>query len=368
MMMGSRRYDGLDNAGAYHPVSDQLWYASGKLVAREANTGTKCMGLVLPFPSRQIVRDTNAFTRGVLAFDPAIKVVIRWVGASSDAEPPQYSYKAAHYQFDSAVDGKLYREELLAAQLADLGCTLIAHRTDTQRVVSFVERIAPRVNAAKQDPANRNLFSMGVDARDSCKENAVAGGGWIPSCLGTPYWNWGPAYLRQFELMYEASWQSGVTPLAFHVGPSSVMKFEINPNPALTGVPVIDAAIVISQVADAGQEAVFMGPFSFNGQRDLDMDGNPDADQSLTNGMTPAEEELDRMCWFVQGVYELADWQQVSMSSLIPAMVPYGPDLPGQVTTVDSTTESKSKYGDVYTFVSSETTKTPAEAMSCPLN
>lgn len=368
---GARTNEGLTNVGAYSGVTDQLWYAAGKLAAREAQTGVKCIGMVLPTPTKQIVRETNAFARGVSTFNSSIKVVVRWVGTTQDIPStgePQYSYKATNYEFDSANDGKLYREELLTAQLADLGCTLIAHRTETQRVVSFVERIAPRVNAAK--PAgNKDLFSLGVDVRDACRIDAKSSGDWIPSCLGAPYWNWGPMYTNLFAKMYEGTWSGEAVEYAFQTGPTGLMKFELSELSAKTGIPVTDGPLVMNDVANAGWETVFKGPYDFNGQRDLDGNGTPDAnEQSVFYDMPLDEAELERMCWFVKGVYELPNYQQVTLASLIPAMVPYGPVVQNQIVTVDNSTDSKTKYGDVYSYITTTLSQNPAQVMSCPLN
>ncbi len=371
LAMGARSNGSLGNVGAYYGKTDKQWYATGQLAAREASTGIKCIGMVLPTPTKQIIRETNAFARGVQYFNPDIKIVIRWVGATKDVQPlgqPTNSYKATHYDFDTASEDKLYREELLAAQLADLGCTLVGHRTETQRVINFVEKIANRVNIAKQNPANKNLFSMGADHKDACRTGGVPGGAWVASCLGAPYWNWGPLYTDHFQEMYNALWAGEVTGLDFTVGTSGLMKFELSPNTTATGIGSDVDEAVFGAVANLQPDAVFKGPFSFNGQRDVNADGSPDSNQSVLSAFSVPEDELERICWFVQGIYELPDYQSISLASIIPAMVPYGPPVSGQITTVENTTDSKTKYGDVYSFVGTTLSQNPAQVMSCPLN
>ncbi len=368
LTISSRNNGALDNVGAYSGKTDQFWFAAGRIAARRADSGRKMIGLVLPTPTKRIVRETNAFTRGALSFDPNIKVVIRWLGWTKDVAPsgtPSYSYQAQNYLFDTATDGKLYREELLAAQLADLGCSIIAHRTDTQRVVTFVDTIAVRVNTQK--PAgNKDLLSMGVDVKDACRTNVVATGTWIDTCLGVPYFNWGPTYRNLFDELYSDAWQARVVRYEFQTGATALMKFELSPYNTVTGITTTDVAYVMKDAADAGMEAVFEGPYSFNGQRDLNRDGVADTNQTVANGMPVNEEELDRMCWFVQGVYEMPNYQDVNHQTLIPAMVPYGPPVSGQVTTVEASTATK--YGDVYTYITTKLSKNPAEVMSCPLS
>lgn len=371
ILTGARDRNSLPNVGAYSGKSDQQWYATGRLAARRADRGTKCIGLVLPTATRQIVRETNAFARGVASFGPDIKVVLRWLGATRDRDPsgqPTYTYKAQNYEFDTATDGKLYREELLAAQLADMGCTVIGHRTDTQRVISFIDLIANRVNVAKPHPDNHNLLSLGVDMKDQCRTNANASGSWIPTCLGLPYWNWGPLYSKIFDEMNRDAWLGQETRWPFQVGASAIMKFELSPNTTTTGITTTDVNNVLAAVANDGWDKVFKGPYSFNGQRDLDRDGVADPDQNLTSTQKLSEEEVDRMCWFVQGVWELPLYKDIVLATVIPAMVPYGPPVSGQVTELNNTPASKDKYGDVATFITTKLSQNPSEVMSCPLN
>src|SRR5262249_53871458 len=54
-----------DNVGSYNADTDPAWYVAGRFAGRVANVGHKCVGLVLPSPTKQLVRETNAFTLGV---------------------------------------------------------------------------------------------------------------------------------------------------------------------------------------------------------------------------------------------------------------------------------------------------------------
>jgi basic membrane lipoprotein Med (substrate-binding protein (PBP1-ABC) superfamily) len=365
---GARDRNALTNVGAYSGKTDQQWFATGKLAARRADKGTKCIGMILPTPTKQIIRETNAFSRGVASFDPQIKVVIRWLGGTKDIDPsgqPSYSYVAKNYAFNSTSDGKLYREELLTAQLADMGCSLIGHRTDSQRVISFLDTIANRVNVSKPT-GNHDILSMGVDVKDQCRKEATSTGSWIASCLGAPYWNWGPMYSRIFDEMNRNVWIGQETSFDFQVGSSAIMKFELSPHSV--GITTNDVNTVFAKAANDGWEAVFKGPFSFNGQRDLDKDGQPDSKQNITSTQLLYEEEVDRMCWFVQGIWELPEHAVIDYASVIPAMVPYGPPISGQVTELNNTQDSQKKYGDVFTFITTKLSAKPNEVMSCPLN
>ncbi len=367
LVAGAQKNPGVNNVGAYTPRAEQLWYAAGILAARNADTGRKCVGMVLPTPTVQIVRETNAFARGIRAHDSSIKLVIRWIGNAKDpSAEPSYAYKAVNYAFDSSATGNLYREEVLTAQLADLGCTLIAHRTVTQRIVTFIEQRIKRIVDGSKNPANHDLLSLGTDFRDACRANASSAGEWYESCLGVPHLRWSPLFVRVFDEMKRGTWEGRLVREPFHVGADSMMNFELSPHFGTTSILPDDVSQALSAIADAGYAAVFSGPIEFNGQRDVDGDGSVEpADQFLASGASVPEQELDRMCWFVDGVFELPDASSISYASLAPAMVPYGLSLPNQVTTLDAADAgSMRKYGDMIDYLQ-RTSQDPKQAMRC---
>jgi hypothetical protein len=345
--------------GAYSGRAEQEWYVAGRLAASVATTDKKCIGIVLPTPTKAIIRETNAFVRGARFQEPAIKVVIRWVGATKDFGVARtYDYNAVNFNYRTGNE-KLFREELLAAQIADLGCSLVAHRTETQRVVNVVEqRLLPAIN--------RPLFSLGSDVRYACNENVSLDGNWIPSCLGAVYWNWGGVYAKAFDQIRRDVWSGLVDQETFRATPDAITQFELNPNRTLTGIGTDEARRLIDQTANDGFDAVFRGPYSFTGQRDLDGDGKADPVQSVIGPVS--NDELARMCWFVEGTYELPDPRKIDYATLIPALVPYGPPVEGGTTTLDvSRFDDTIKYGDVLDYLRIRN-EDPTRVMSCALN
>jgi basic membrane lipoprotein Med (substrate-binding protein (PBP1-ABC) superfamily) len=385
VLAGARKNNTLPNVGAYRAKGEQPWYAAGRIAARVAQTkGNKCIGMILPVPSKQIVSETNAFVRGArYQGGAAMKVVIRWMGATKDlAATPNYSYTASTYSFTPAADGTLYREQLLAAQLADLGCSVVMHRTETQRSVAIIES---RLNTAVKTSLGYPLFSMASDLQFACKDSLTSTGTWFDTCLGSIYYNGGPFDARIFGQIMPppagtGTWKADVVNESFTVDAKGLLKFALSPAETITGVESTAADAYLNEAADGiWPDYVFTGtttnPLTFNGQRDGDKDGFPDT-QTIGIGLPIAAEEVDRMCWFVDGTYEMpscaAPGCNGTYASLIKAMVPYGPPVSGQVTTMSDTTGDKAKYGDVIQFVKSlgalGLPADPTKVMNCALN
>jgi basic membrane lipoprotein Med (substrate-binding protein (PBP1-ABC) superfamily) len=367
ILAGQTDNGSFPNVGAYYAKGEQPWYATGQLAARLARAGSKCVGIVLPQPSHLIVRETNAFVLGVRAQDATVKIVVRWVGATSDPNSaPTFPYKATHYAYDSGgTDSRLFREELLAAQIADLGCSVVVHRTDTQRVVSAVEtKLKVPVAAGTYQ---QKLFSMGIALKDACRSNLASDGTWLDSCLGSLYWNWGGLYGNILGQIMSGTWMGQVDAPPFGTDANALLKFELNPNPSSTGISSDEAGRDF--MSAAGTPTIFKGPFSFNGQRDNNRDGIPDmpptGSQDVATGQVLSDDELGRICWFIQGIYELPDYTVPDPATLIPAMVPYGPPVAGQTTTlVDGQAPDLQKYGDVIRFLTA-LGRDPTSEMNC---
>jgi basic membrane lipoprotein Med (substrate-binding protein (PBP1-ABC) superfamily) len=369
--MGAETNGSLPNVGAYRARTEQGWYAAGRIAARVVQAGAatdggaplKCIGMILPNASRRIVRETNAFARGARAQVGDVKIVIRWLGDTKDPNPsPTYSFTGRRIFTGGA--GPFFREELLAAQLLDLGCNVVGHRTETQRLVSFVEK---KASAPFQSVFRVNAFSMGVDFKDACRDGFQPSDAWIRSCLGVPYWNWTPIYDKVLDEILRGVWAGTAYVEPFRSDASAAFKYQLSEYFSVTGVQRSDAETYVTEAANMGLPGVFKGPLAFNGQRDLDRDNVPDGKQTLFAGETVREDdELDRMCWFIDGVYELktpATW--FDPAELIPAMVPYGPPVAGQTTTLEPA--DRTKYGDVIDFLTANNIN-PATKMSCKLN
>jgi basic membrane lipoprotein Med (substrate-binding protein (PBP1-ABC) superfamily) len=313
------------NVGSIFGRNDQSWMVAGRMAARESKT---CIGLIVPLPQSAPVRSIDAFVLGAQRENPSSKVILRWMGFWKDISArPTFTYKATNIAFDSGPS-MLYREELLAAELADLGCDVIAHKTDTQRSVSFIEN---RLNARGVKPS---VFSLAADLKDGCRVDSVPSGEWQQSCLGTVYWNWGPILSSQLDAIHRGQWAPANIILPMTADDSSITNFALSPNENVTGIGSEDARAAVIAAVNDGPDAVWTGPYETTGQR-----------AAVLAGETPSATELASMCWFVKGIYEQVDYTDTNLAHVVPAQVPHGmdPTNPADMT----------KYGDVIQFVQS---------------
>jgi basic membrane protein A len=301
------------NLGSFTGREEQAWYVAGKIAANRSLK--KRLGIIGALITPETVRAVNAFALGARAIDPTIKVEVQWIGFWYDYNTqPKYSYKGE----------LLYREELLAQRMVDSGCDVIAHLADNQRSVRRIEKLS-------LSKGLKDVYSITNDNRDAYRAITAAGPG-VPlqTCLGGPYWNWGPLYARLFDEIHRGVWQPSDSlnePLLADVN-ESVVGFQVN---SIAGVDDSTARSFINDSVTRGPKAVYQGPYSTTGQRDAKGIGTPDAIQTVAAGETISDKEWLSMCWHVEGVVTKATYDDVTSADL-PAKVPDGtfalpPDL-----------------------------------------
>jgi basic membrane lipoprotein Med (substrate-binding protein (PBP1-ABC) superfamily) len=305
------------NAGSYFGRYEQGWYVGGRIAALRAK---KRLGYIAPLANPGVARFINAFARGARSINPGIVLEVRWLGFWRDLHDARtYDYQAKTFPFATSPTDpstRLYREELLAAQLIDDGCELVVHETDIQRSVSFIDSRLHGVG-----PGGQPVASMAVDIRDGCRADGAPDGAWFSSCLGAIYWNWAALYTDLFGQMHRGVWktENRIDPL--RADPvSSPFYFGLNPG---SGIASEDLQSTIVQVAALDYRDLYAGPYEVTGQRDRLGTGAPDADQTVAAGESPSEDELARMCWFSKGIVEKADPNDPT-SADVDAHVPDG--------------------------------------------
>ena len=98
----------------------------------------------------------------------------------------------------------------------------------------------------------------------------------------------------------------------------SIVGFNLNPT---VGVDDSSVRTYVNDVARAGWEAVYRGPYDTTGQRDKDGDGVADPVQFVDANDRMSDAEYQRMCWFPKGIVERAAPADPS-SAEIDARVP----------------------------------------------
>ena len=270
------------NLGTYFGRMEQAYHLAGFAAAEK--TTTKRLGFIGSFITPEVVRHINAFTLGALKVDPSIIVEVRWEGFWFDLDDPN-------------EDGK-YNETVLAEQLLDTGCDVIAHNMDNGRALEAVETRAAATGM--------ELYSIGNDNEDACRRGPS-------TCLGTTYWNWGPLYVELFDQLHRSVWDPNVV-INENIKSNpdeSIPNFTVNGSVGGNDLEIKVSELLADLAKDENEKMSLRGPYCSTGQR---------AD-CVRNGEDLSDEELASMCWFVEGIVEKEDPDD-PMSADRPAMVP----------------------------------------------
>jgi hypothetical protein len=172
--------------------------------------------------------------------------------------------------------------------------------SDNQRPVRLIERLV----TSRQ---KSNIWSVSNDNKNAFRTLTPDGptGAPLQSCIGSPYWNWGPIYTRLFDAIHTGTWDPmNVVNDPLTTEPDSPVGFQINPNSN------VDDSVVrsfLNEMETQGYKRVFMGPYETTGQRDKNNTGSPDAAQSVATGEAISDDEYRRLCWFAKGIVQKAD-------------------------------------------------------------
>jgi len=287
------------NFNSYAAHGEQAWYIAGKVAGMK--TKTNLIGYVGSFITAETVRHAIAFYLGAKAVKPQVKMYQQWIGFWSDYKSAP-SYTFTDPVLTKGVTENVYREELLTYRLLQDGVDVVGHASDNQRPVRLIERLF-------KEGIKRDAYSLSNDNNNAYREltaDQLPNGPPLNTCLGSPYWNWGPLYSRIFDEMHRGIWDARVSPNeSLIAGADSISGFTPNPSDALA----LDGSTIrgfVSKTASEPWYAVFAGDYEINGnQRDADGDGRPDETQRVTASSPPmTDEEYTRVCWFPKGVYE----------------------------------------------------------------
>lgn len=291
------------NADSYGAHGEQPWWVAGKVAGTKTlGEGRHRLGFVGSFITPETVRHITAFYLGAKSVDPEVKLEVQWMGFWSDLSPgPQFEYtvKAGlEAKGETAGETKRYfYEQLLARRLVDHGAVVIAHGADNQRAVKLVDDLGiDGVYSVSND--NANAYKALTAQPDG---DLLPTGEPLKTCLGSPYWNWGPQYVEIFQEMHRGTWSpttSRLTPMLADAA-QTVAGFNLNP------VVGIDDSVVrgfINDISSKGWRSIYAGPYATTGQRDRDNDGVADSLQDVAEGDTLTDEEYQRMCWFPKGI------------------------------------------------------------------
>lgn len=307
------------NADSYAAHGEQGWWVAGKVAgSKTLSSKTHRLGYVGSFITPETVRHISAFYLGAKSVDPKVTLEVQWMGFWSDlSRGAQFPYKPPPGAPDEGQEKVYFYEQLLTRRLIDHGAVVIGHGADNQRSVKLVEDLhIPDVFSISND--NPNAYKA-LAAQPNGE--LLPTGAPLSTCLGSPYWNWGPLYEDLFRQIHAGSW----SPTASRNDPmkadleSSVVGFHLNPSVGLDD-PVVRG--FINEAATKGWQQIYAGPYVTTGQRDKDGDGAVDPNQEVTTGDTLTEDEYSRMCWFPEGIVERVPEDSMDPASERPARVP----------------------------------------------
>ena len=262
----------------------QAWFVAGIVAGTfdAAVTRTGRIGFVAPLPVPQVIRELNAFMRGVQSVAPNTVVEVVWANGFAPS---------------AAVTGKL------VDYLVTGGCRIIVNRLGTRTVTDYVDAL----------PAMPRTYSIAVNDNDACARTPR-------SCLGAPYWNWGVLYTRLLQEIRRGDFDAAkVINESMRADPAaSAFHFTLNDTgiPELASIAAQVATSVTKVVGPAGEDIALSGPYCVS-RADQRTPSCVGAGERIT------DEELGTMCWLVQGIKQPSDPEDPS-SPLVDAFAPDG--------------------------------------------
>jgi len=250
------------NMGSYFGRMYQVKWMAGVLAGEM--TKTNRIGVVGPKCIPETVRHINALTRGVRQANPDAVVHVEWI----------------HNWFDPA------NEPIVTEKLVDAGADIIVSMTDTT--------IPLEVSATLKTAAGDPVWSIGYDNPDSCK--------YAPdTCLAACGWNWGPLVARIVQEMAAGTfdplpyiWEQVKLDPAESIAHLTISEAQVGGQKLVpTGIRMGVEALIpdLAKLGVEGQQIPFKGPVRDN-----------KGEERLKEGEYFADEDLLRMCWYVDGV------------------------------------------------------------------
>ncbi len=235
----------------YQPI-----YLAGYIAG--AQSCTEQLGVVAALPLPQFIRHINAFTLGAQAANPNIKVDVRYVGAF----------------FNPQVEGDL------AEELMDNGADVILAQSNSTE--PLLRRVGETIDCDGEDTP---IWRVGYHSPDACDANPT-------QCLTSAHWRWESLYESQVQSVFDGALDP--TDNEWHsLEDSNQSVVDLAPVNASVSAQIRGDQAALRQDLVANPQLPFVGP----------LDDNTGARQ-INAGQVLSDEELDRMCYFVEGVID----------------------------------------------------------------
>jgi simple sugar transport system substrate-binding protein len=275
------------NLSSYNVRFHQAWFIAGYVASRFQTDGKIGFLGAIPFP--EVVRQLNAFALGALAANKNARVEVVW---ANDFVP----------------------SDIVTRKLVDYlitgGNGVIVNRLGLGNAVTYVQELHSQ---------KKNVYSIGINNPNACDSG-------MDSCLGAPYFNWGPLYTRVLDSVHNHTFDPTM-PIndSIQVDPAE-STFHFALNSAISGLDGLKPDIVLrigDLVGPKGEDKTFSGGFCAT-----DAAQRAPKPKCVDAGVTdPAvavdDNELANMCWLVKGVVQPTDPEDPA-SALIDARAPDG--------------------------------------------
>ncbi len=224
------RSNGKNYGNLFGAMEDMKYLAGMVAGARAKADGNTKFGYVAPWPLPEVIRLGNAFMIGAKTTCPECTMEVRWINTWYDPD----------------------KEKQAAQSLLDAGVDIVLIGSDTP---------GPLVAAAAG-----GKWAFTYDYVNSCTPAP-------DKCLGTPYWNWGPVYLKIVNEIRAGTWKPGNDYQDANTGIVGFYGFMEGQKPQ-PGVPADVIPLVRAKLADmlAGKFTrfdVFKGPLKDNTGKEL---------------------------------------------------------------------------------------------------
>jgi basic membrane protein A len=266
------RSNGKNYGNVFGAMEDMKYIAGMIAGARaKADNNTK-LGYVAPWPLPEVIRLGNAFMIGAKVTCPECTMEVRWINTWYDPD----------------------KEKQAAQSLLDAGVGIVLIGSDTP---------GPLVAAA-----NAGKWAFTYDYVNSCTPAPE-------KCLGAPYWNWGPVYLKVVKDIRAGTWKPGNEYLDADTGIVGFYGFMDGqtPQPGVPAdvIPLVKAKLAEMQAGTFTRMDVFKGPIKDNTGKIIVPEGQTLTDEDLQGidaATIKANNLADRtacticMNWLVEGI------------------------------------------------------------------
>jgi len=266
------RSNGTNYGNLFGAMEDMKYLAGMVAGARAKADGNTKLGYVAPWPLPEVIRLGNAFMLGVKETCEDCTMEVRWINTWYDPD----------------------KEKQAAQSLLDAGVGIVLIGSDTP---------GPLVAAA-----NAGKWAFTYDYVNSCSPASE-------SCLGTPYWNWGPVYLDIVHQIQAGTWEPGND---YRDADSGIVGFYgfmegQTPQPGVPEdvIPLVQARLAEMTSGEFDRFDIFSGPLTDNTGKVIVPDGQALTQEDLEGidaGTIEAFNLTDRtactvcMNWLVEGI------------------------------------------------------------------